>query len=165
MLKIKKIKIDIFYPILFTAAFTLIGLVTLCLLGVYGYDTGPDVDYTHHEPIRECLYIGIPVLFFMAGYVWSLFLIENPIKRKYFDKSGFAWEKCPYICWIIKSCIEAICVGFVPIVFILIVILKYIGVILAGIGYILWMIVQTIGVIFTIPDGKAESKIKQIWSK
>jgi len=162
MLKLKEIKIDIFYPIIFTVAVVLIGLTLLCLLGVYGYDTGDCEPYTHNEPIRECLYIGLPVLFSIIAYVWSLLLIENPIKRKYFNKDGFVWNKCPYICWIVKCCIESVCIGFIPILVMPIVILKFIVVVC---GVPIWGIIQTIGVICTIPDGKAESKIKQIWEK
>jgi hypothetical protein len=134
-------------------------LVPLLILSVAGTMSSFNEDGTTSGPYPQCLYIGLPILFGVYSPI-ALNFIFKPSKNL-FNKAGFVWKKCPYIFWIIKGCIESIAAGFLPILFVPIIIVKYIGIPI-GIGFI--KTIQTIGVICTIPDGKAEAKIKQIWS-
>ena len=137
----------------------------LLILSLAGTMPSFNEDGTTSGPYPQCLYIGLPILFGVYPPI-ALNFIFKPSK-KLFNKAGFVWEKCPYICWIIKGCMESISIGYLPILFIPILTMKYIittlsiGFIILSIGFI--MTIQTIGVICTIPDGKAEAKIKQIW--
>jgi membrane protease YdiL (CAAX protease family) len=134
-------------------------LTSLIMCTIFGLVTREELDGTIIPPCRQCLYIGLPIILGIGLPIILSLYYRSP--KKLFDKAGFVWEKCPYICWIIKGCIESIAAGFLPILFVPIIIVKYIGIPI-GIGFI--KTIQTIGVICTIPDGKAEAKIKQIWS-
>ena len=134
-------------------------LVPLIILLVEGLISGTREDGTTSGPYPQCLYIGLPIFFGIGLPIISNLYFKT--SKKLFNKAGFVWEKCPYIFWIIKGCIESIAIGLLPILFVPIIIVKYIGIPI-GIGFI--KIVQTIGVICTIPDGKAEARVKQIWS-
>ena len=96
---------------------------------------------------------------------------KNPISYKPFKKSGFIWDKAPYIFWIVKGCLESMYWGLKQILYPVLVIpiwlllqLKYTGIALVFIGSMLSKIIQTIGIVFTMADGKAESKLKALWS-
>jgi len=135
-------------------------LASIIMLLVIGLASGTREDGTTSGPYPQCLYIGIPIVLGIGLPI--VLALHYRTSKKLFDKAGFIWEKCPYICWVIKGCIESIAIGFLPMLFIPIIIVKYIGIPI-GIGFI--KIAQTIGIICTIPDGKAEARVKQIWSE
>ena len=130
----------------------------LLILSLAGTMPSFNEDGTTSGPYPQCLYIGLPILFTIAMPFITNILFEKP--SKLFKKAGKTWEKCPYICWIIKNCIEYIYWAYIPIVYIPVCITW----LLINIAILTLKTSQTVLTICTIPDGKAEAKIKQIWS-
>ena len=129
-------------------------LVMLLIIGIVGVSSEEETATSY----PQCLYIGLPILFTIAMPFVTNVLFEKP--SKLFKKAGKTWEKCPYICWIIKNCIEYIYWAYIPIVYIPVCITW----LLINIAILTLKTSQTVLTICTIPDGKAEAKIKQIWS-
>lgn len=160
-----------FWFILIGLVLLVIGTIILCVLGIWGYNGGEGQSIYHHPPVRQSLYIGVPVLWSLALYIGCMFFIEYPYKTPIFRKKGFVWDKLPYAIWGMISCAECLVFGISRIVFpfLTLWILPY----CCGIG--LYRLItygyefgvkatQIIYVAFTTPDGKAETRIHAIWS-
>lgn len=105
----------------------------------------------------QCLYIGLPIVF----YIWSLVIYyakENQfIQPLHSTKSGVIWDKYPYIVWILGNMLKFLTNMLLPLTLPLT--FSY------DICKFIWHIGQTMVVIVSLPDSKAENRIKQIWDK
>ncbi len=145
--------------------------IILCVLGTWGYDGGDSTTTYHHPPIRQSLYIGLPLLWSLVLYIECLFFIEYPSETPIFRKKGFVWDKLPYAIWGMISCVECLAFGISRIVFpflVLWIVPYFCGIggyklITYGCKYGI-KAVQIIYVVFTTPDGKAETRIHAIWA-
>jgi hypothetical protein len=135
-------------------------MIPLILLVVLGTSSGVTSDGETSGPYPKCLYIGLPVLFSVFYLIVGTYTLE--VAKKPFIKKGLIWEKYPYICWLMKGCIESVGIGLAPVLVLPIITVKYIGIPLS-VGFV--KAAQTIWVVFTTPDGKAETKIKKIWNR
>jgi hypothetical protein len=122
-------------------------IVLLTVLGTVG-NTGP---YGMIEPpIKSCLYIGLPITFYILFTIIYLGLENKPLKLLHATRNGIIWNKCPYIIWILFTIAKYLVNLLLPTALIIIITLK---------------ILRTITIIFTMADGKAENRIDKIWTK
>jgi len=143
-----------FYSMTMVTSIITVLLVALLIIGIAGVSFEEETTTSY----PQCLYIGLPILFTIAMPFITSVLFEKP--SKLFKKAGKTWKKYPYICWIIKNCIEYIYWAYIPIVYIPVCITW----LLINIAILTLKTSQTVLTICTIPDGKAEIRIKQIWN-
>jgi hypothetical protein len=160
-----------FYFLVIGGVVLAIGTAILCILGTYGFDGGEEPNPYHHPAIGQCLYVGLPIIWSLALYIGCMFFFEYPSKTPVFRKKGFVWDKLPYAIWGMISCVECLVLGISRIIFpfLIIWVVPYYCVLhgykLITYGYKLGVkALRTIYVAFTIPDGKAETRIHAIWT-
>jgi hypothetical protein len=102
--------------------------------------------------------IGLPVLFSVSLYLWILFC-QDSSHKPIWTKSGLVWVKFPYSVWVLKCLLRG------AYIYLFILLGPFVGVftLVKSVLKHSLKIVQILFVASTVPDGKAESKIKQIW--
>lgn len=96
-----------------------------------------------------------------TGDIEDVVIVEK--EMKVFEKSGFVWEKCPYLLWIFWSLCKIFL--YFPKVLWIVLLCMIFGLLPLNAFNTVLHILESFYVSVSCRDGQAEKKIKEIWKK